>query len=173
METELQKKKSWLDNLFYKKNKQRDFFVCGTYGNRKFTKWKTYLSSVAIIDVLNLENNNWKDLEYFKQINQRQIFQHEIVLDIEDPNQLKPIIKQLKKWMWKDWFVYSTGSRGYHIHIYFDIKISDNDMSTIEKAVIIKKFDTDMQKCSEKNLIALEGFPHWKTGNLKEIIEYG
>ena len=57
MEPELQKKKGYLDFLFYKQNNQRDFFVCGTYAPRKFTKWKTYLNAVANIDVLNLQNN--------------------------------------------------------------------------------------------------------------------
>jgi len=165
----LQEKKGWLDMLFYKENKQRDFFVCGTYINKdkekKFTEWKTYLNSVANIDVLDLSKNNWKDLKYFKQINQRQIFPHEIVLDIEEPEQLKPIIKIIKDKL--DIFkVYETGSRGHHIHIYFN-----RNITTKEKELIILKLGTDVQKCYEKNLIALENFPHWKTGKLKQEIK--
>ena len=155
-----------LDELFYKQNNQRDFFVCGTYAPKKFSKWKTYLNSVAIIDVLNLENNNWKDLKYFEQINNRSIFPHEIVLDIEEPEQLKPIIEKIKEHL-VNFSVFETGSRGYHIHIYFD-----RDMSIIEKENVVKLLGTDIQKCSEKNLIALENTEHWKgTGKIKREIE--
>ena len=89
-------------------------------------------------------------------------------MDIEDPTQLKPIVNQIKEWEWKDWFVYSTGSRGFHISIF-----SKDDLTEKEKEAIVKKFDTDIQKCSEKNLIALENVPHWKTGKLKELIDHG
>jgi len=158
-------KKTWLDYLYYKENNQRDFFVCGTYGDRKFTKWKTYLNSVANIDILNLEKNTWKNLKYFEQINQRQILPREIVLDIEEPKQLEPIVKQLKIWGW-EYSVFITGSRGYHIRILFN-----EDFTPEEKESIVFKFGTDIQKCSEKNLIALENCPHWKTGKLKHGIE--
>lgn len=165
MINDLQEKKGWLDKLFYKENKQRDFFVCGTFGNRQFTKWKTYLNSVAIIDVLDLSNNDWKDLSFFKQINNRQIFPHEIVLDIEEPEKLKPIIEKLKNWGWR-YSAFETGSRGYHISIFFD-----EDFIVEEKESIVLKLGTDIQKCSEKNLIALENEKHWKTGRLKLEIE--
>ena len=99
---ELQAKKGLLDKMYFKDAKQFNFYVCGTYvdkeGNKKFTKWKKYLDAVANIDVLNLEKNNWKDLKYFEGIDQRQIYPHEIVLDLEDPNQLDPIVEILKQW---------------------------------------------------------------------------
>ena len=158
---QLQTKKGFLDEIYYKKNNQRDFFVCGTYekdGEIRFTKWKKYLNCVAIIDVLNWDNN-WKDKAFFEQINQRQILPNEVVLDIEDPSQLKPIVQDLQGW---DYHVFETGSRGYHIHIYFN-----RDMTIIEKENVVKKLGTDIQKCSEKNLIALENCPHWKTGRMK------
>ncbi len=162
----LQEKKRWLDFLYYKENKQKDFFVCGTYidrnGEKKFSKWKTYLNCVANIDVGDFENNDWKDLAFFKKINQRQILPHEIVLDIEDPEEFKPIVERLKKWEWGEYHIFETGSRGYHIHMF-----CDRNMNTEEKEAVVKKLGTDIQKCSEKNLIALENYPHWKTGKLK------
>ena len=63
---QLQTKKGFLDEIYYKKNKQRDFFVCGTYekdGETKFTKWKKYLDCVANIDVVNWDNNLKDSLE--------------------------------------------------------------------------------------------------------------
>ena len=163
---ELQTKKGFLDEIYYKKNKQRDFFVCGTYekdGEIRFTKWKKYLGCVAIIDVVN-DDNDWKDLAYFEQINQRQILPNEIVLDIEDPTQLKPILQKIKDFDWdkNEVIVFETGSRGYHIHLF-----GDKDMNEKEKEAIVSRLGADIQKCSEKNLIALENEKHWKTGRLK------
>ena len=39
-----------------------------------------------------------------------------------------------------------------------------------EKLFVIEKLGTDIQKCSDKCLIALENYPHWKTGNIKKQI---
>ena len=161
-------KREWLDNLYYQKGKQRhDFFLCGTYeekGETKFSKWRTYLDCVATLDEIN-HNERWKDRKFFEDINQRQILKNEVVLDLEDPTQLQPIVQQIKEWGWEDWFVYSTGSRGYHIHIFFK-----DDFTESEKESVVNKFGTDIQKCSDKNLIALENCPHWKTGRLKREI---
>jgi len=169
----LVEKKGWLDKLFYKVGKQNfDFFVAGTYidkkGEKQFTKWKKYLDAVATIDVLDLSKNDWKDLSFFKQINQRQILPHEIVLDIEEPENLKPIIEKIKDFGWEgdDVVVFKTGSRGYHIHLYLH-----RPMSIGEKEAVVLKMGTDIQKCSEKNLIALEYCPHWKTGKLKQEVK--
>ena len=155
-------KRQWLDHLYYKIGKQNtNFFLCGTYeknGEIGFTKWRRYLDCVGSLDEIN-HNEKWEDRSFFEQINQRQILPNEIVLDIEDPTQLKPIIKELQGW---DYHVFETGSRGYHIHLYFN-----RDMTIGEKENVVKKFDTDIQKCSDKNLIALENCPHWKTGRMK------
>ena len=163
---QIQTKKGFLDEIYYKKNKQRDFFVCGTYekdGEKRFTKWKKYLDCVAIIDVVNWDND-WKDRTYFEQINQRQILPNEIVLDIEDPTQLKPILQKIRDFGWdeNEIIVFETGSRGYHVHLF-----GDKDMNEKEKEAIVGRLGADIQKCSEKNLIALENVPHWKTGRLK------
>ena len=163
MNKQLQDKKGFLDFLYYKVNNQRDFFVAGTYEKDDkigFSKWKTYMSAVAIIDVLN-DDNDWKDEKYFEAINQRQILPHEIVLDIEDPKQLNPVLDKLKEYAW-DYSVWKTGSRGFHVHL-----LGKRDMTTIEKEAIVSKLGTDIQKCSEKCLIALENEKHWKSGNPK------
>ena len=163
-------KKGWLDYLYYKTGRQQtNFFVCGTYskgGKIGFTKWKTYLDSVAVIDLLN-HSETWEERKYFEAINQRQILPNEIVLDIEIPDELNPILDKIKAWGWKEYFVFKTGSKGFHIHLFFN-----RDMKIKEKEAVVKNLDTDIQKCNEKNLIALEYCPHWRTGKLKEEIEY-
>ena len=160
-------KKEWLSHLYYEVGKQQhNFYLAGTYekdGEMGFTKWKRYLDCVALIDEFD-NAENWKDKAFFDGINQRQILPNEIVLDLEEKGQLEPVINQIKEWGWEDWFVYSTGSRGFHISIFFK-----EDLTTEEKEAIVKRLGADVQKCSEKNLIALENCPHWKTGKLKEL----
>ena len=164
-------KKGWLDYLYYKVGNQNfNFWVCGTYkknGHPEFTKWKRYLNCVSTVDELN-KTEDWKQKGFFNSINQRQIFPNEIVLDIEEPERIEEVVERIKEWGWdgEDVRVYETGSRGFHIHLIFN-----RSMSVIEKEAVVKKLGTDIQKCSEKNLIALEYFPHWKTGKLKREVE--
>jgi len=162
-------KKGWLDYLYYKIGKQQtNFFVCGTYiknGQIGFTKWKTYLDAVAVIDMID-HSESFEDRKYYEGVNQRQILPNEIVLDIEIPEELNPILDTIKIWGWEK-YVFKTGSKGYHIHILFN-----RDMKVLEKEAVVKKLGTDIQKCSEKNLIALEYQPHWRTGILKEEIKH-
>ncbi len=80
---------------------------------------------------------------------------------LEEKKQLKPTIEKLKETSAK-FYIYETGSRGYHIHIFFN-----HDLTTKQKEAIIKYFDADIQKAGEKTLIALENAPHWKSGKLK------
>ena len=160
-------KKAWLDYLYYKIGKQQyDFYVAGTYkkdGETQFTKWKKYSEAIFPID-FDGSCEDWKKQNFFEQINQRQILPFEIVLDIENPKQINKIVEKLKGWGWKP-SLWKTGSRGYHIHILCHRKLKEK-----EKLAVIKKLGADIQKCSEKNLIALENCPHWKTGRLKTQI---
>jgi hypothetical protein len=68
-------------------------------------------------------------------------------------------LKQLKIYF----YAYDTGSRGYHIHIFFN-----RELQTFEKLAIIRHFGADEQKAVEKTLIALENATHWKSGKIKE-----
>ena len=167
MEKEMINKKATLDKLYYDVGKQQyDFFIAGTYkkdGKNLFTKWKKYREAVFPID-FNGKCEDWKKQKFFEAINQRQIFPFEIVLDVEEPEQIEEIIKTLKSWG-SNYNLWETGSRGYHIHIFCKKEFNEK-----EKMAIVKKLGTDIQKCSEKNLIALENCPHWKTGKPKTLI---
>jgi len=160
-------KKKILDNLFYNIGKQQfDFLVCGLKkrdGEIISTKWKKFSDAVFPID-FDGTSSDYKEQNYFDNINQRQIFPNELVLDIEDPKKLNPIIKKLEI-IGLIFQTYKTGSRGYHIHIIFKENIEER-----EKMFYIKKFGVDEMKAYTKTLIALENVPHWKTGNLKELI---
>lgn len=154
-------KKSWLDYLYYKKNKQRDYLVCGLrkIGEKVIpTKWVPYSAAVFPVDI----NEDWK----LNWINQRQILAGEVVVDLEERAKLQPALDKLRAWK-VEAYVYDTGSRGYHIDIFFD-----RDLSQSEKLEIIKTLGGDEQKASQKTLISLEFCPHWKSGKIKELVEW-
>jgi hypothetical protein len=163
-------KKNWLDKLYYEVGKQQyDFFLCGTYekkGETLFSKWKLYSEAIFPTD-FDGTCDNWKVRNFFEQINQRQILPIEIVLDIEEKERIKPIVKMLEKWKW-EYSIWNTGSRGYHIHLIFKEELNQE-----EKKAVVKKLGTDMQKCSDKCLIALEYENHWKSGKPKQLISKG
>ncbi len=154
-------KKEWLDYLFYRVGEQKyDFYLCGLKkegDETKHTKWKKYSEIVSTIDL----NEEYK-IEY---INQRQILPNEIVLDIEEKDNIKEIVKEVSK-HFKKFYIFDTGSNGYHIHIFFDDKVPEK-----LKLSIIKHFKADTQKASKKTLIALENCPHWKTGKVKKRVD--
>ena len=164
------KKKIWLDKLYYDIGKQQyDFWLCGTYKKNdeiRFTKWKKYSECIFPIDIDGI-TEYWKNKSFFQQINQRQILPIEIVLDIENKTQLPEIVKKLNELKYS-FYIFTTGSRGYHIHIFFDRIITD-----YQRIEICKYFKTDTQ-INSKHLIALEFAKHWKSGELKlEVDEYG
>ena len=165
----MKNKKAILDNLYYNiGNQEYDFFVCGTFINKEgekcFTKWKSYSEAIFPID-FNGYCDDWKTQKFFEQINQRQILPNELVLDIEERENIKNIILRLKAKKLNNFEVWDTGSRGYHIHIF-----SKKQISTKTKEKLIKYFGTDILKSGEKNMIALEDCPHWKTGNIKRKV---
>ena len=86
-------------------------------------------------------------------------------MDLEEKEQLNPTIEKLKQTDAK-FYVFETGSRGYHIHIFFN-----RDFNQKEKEAIIRYFGADIQKASEKTLIALEYSKHWKSGNIKREVQ--
>ena len=153
-------KKERLDYLFYKiGNQQSDFYLCGLFkihGEIKATKWLKYSDICFPL-------NPWED-EKIDYINQRQILPNEIVLDLEDKVRINEIIKTLKEKK-ALFYAYATGSKGYHIHIFFKKELTEK-----QKFKVIQHYGADIQKASSKTMIALELVPHWKSGKIKELI---
>jgi len=157
--TSFLEKKGFLDKIYYDWGKQQyDFFLQYSEKDGINTKWRKY--SEVCFD-FETTKNHW----FIKHCNQRQILLNEIVLDLEEKDSLPKIIKVLKKQK-KKFYVYETGSRGYHIHIF-----SKTSLSEEKKLSIIKLFGADEQKCYDKTLIAMENSPHWKSGKIKKRIE--
>ena len=146
-------KKGWLDKLFYEIGKQNhDFEVTCLSLDKPKPKWRKYLDAQA-------------DEKFIEIVNNRTIFPFEVVIDLEDPSKYEIILKRIKK-DFRFYSSYRTGSRGYHTHLFFDRELSQD-----EKLSIINMYEGDKQKASKRTMIALENCPHWKTGNLKELVE--
>lgn len=160
-------KKIWLDFLYYDLGKQQyDFELAGTFtknGETGFSKWKKYLDAVGVID-FDGSADDWKDAAFFKQINQRQILPIEVVLDLEEKKSIPSIIRDLRAKEIK-FHVYTTGSKGFHVHIFYSIPLKEE-----EKLKIIKYYHADEMKAGQRALIALEWAPHWKSNKIKEEV---
>ena len=155
-------KKEFLDYLYYEVGKQSyDFFLQVSQEEGIKTKWKRYSEICFNCDE---PKNKW----FIENCNQRSILPCEVVLDFEDKERLEPTIAELKE-LSVYFYAYETGSRGYHIHIFFD-----REITTREKLAIIRHFKADENKAVEKTLIALENAKHWKSGKIKrELVSFG
>jgi KaiC/GvpD/RAD55 family RecA-like ATPase len=105
-----------------------------------------------------------------EQANLRSVLKEEIVLDIEQSERFDPIISELMRVPCR-FNAFRTGSRGYHIHMVFpELKNMESNNVQLVKENIIKHFGCDISKKSERNMIAIEYEPHFKTGNIKELV---
>jgi len=148
-------KKSWIDKLHGIDKQQGNLeFSFLTKEGPKWKKWKSYLE---------VQGNE----KLIAQLNNRSILPNECVIDLEDKEKFAEIIEKIKK-DFEYYSAYETGSKGMHIHLWFD-----TPLSVEEKQAIIKRYDGDLQKAGARTLIALDGCncPHWKTGNPKKLIE--
>jgi len=131
------------------------------------------------IDVLDL----WSTEEWWRveRANNRQIFQSEIVLDV-DPEEGETIIQiseRTKKIVDSlhangfDFTAYFSGSRGHHIHLIIPQLVLHNSATRRRiRERFLKKYNCDLQKASDNTMIAMEHCPHWKTGNKKVVVKY-
>lgn len=155
-----QDKMEYLKGLYDSLGDYELFFVKGYDPDSKkaiagWTSWKLYSQC---------------NEEEKQQANLRSVFKSEIVLDVEDPRRIDEITSELVGTPC-NWLCFETGSRGYHVHILFDeLNNMDSSQVTIIKERIIKHFGCDISKKSDRNLIALEHVPHFKTGNVKKLV---
>lgn len=162
--TEIIEVKGILDRVFGSMDMGRqmtDFKVCSltkdSEGNVRSTKWMNYLQLCELFET----HEEW----VIKTINQRTVMKNEIVLDLESMERVDDIVEMLKE-MELTFRVYSTRSRGVHIHIFFKSIITDK-----ERAAFVKAFEADDQ-ITEGHMISLEGVTHYKHGKLMKEIFY-
>jgi len=165
--------KGWLDKLFILGNQQDFLLGVGSEnddGSKQF--WRNVKKEnigvkkdAKISYMLIAENFDKPYFKFFLQkVNQRGLLPCEVVLDIDEKEKIKPILEKLKLSSAK-YYVYETGSKGYHVHIFFN-----RDLDEKEKKAIIKFFEADEQVVGD-HLIALENVPHWKSGKIKREVQ--
>ena len=146
--------------------KYGDFKVARGYSvgeDRRFTKRK------SVSDLWSSD----KGIQFLNKANCRQVLPCEIILDMDDDisiERLNKICDDLDKYGFK-YKAYSTGSKGYHIHIFDDelVKYSEKSRYKI-RHYLISKHKCDGHIASGNVLIAIENMPHFKTGNVKTVV---
>lgn len=160
-------RKAWLDELFYSIGRQWTNFKV-TYTFRKdneiiYTKWISYLD---------FQSNP----TLYSKVNQRTLLINEIVLDYdEDVSNYQKIIYDLKKRKF-EFYAYSTkNNHCLHIHLFFGVQFGllPEFKRKEYREALIRLYGCDSQLKTENHCIALENVPHWKTGDIKELIAYG
>lgn len=157
---------SILGDLYYNIGKQNtNFRIFNNYiksdGSKGFTKWVHYLDATE---------------KQKSEATHRTLLKNEIVLDFDPFNnetleELKERVKVVCLSLNKEkinFNCYSTGSRGYHIHIFIKMLFILNKNERIEyRNEFINYYKAEAQKNTENVPIALEGVPHWKSGKEK------
>ena len=158
-----------------------------------FSKW------IKWEDLLHLDwhsivpNTRLTKERFIKRITHRSILDVELLLDVDTDfiaweNALErktnlcffPSVELKSKWIFKklkslgfDPVAYKTGSKGYHISLIMaflrDMDIWDRKLL---KEQVMEHYGADLQKANERVLIALEGNKHWKSGKIKEEVEW-
>lgn len=152
-------------------------------GSTGFSKWIRfdYLQSIDLTE--KVEGTFDTKEQFLNKVTHRRILDIEVVLDIDEtpegsinPDEIKKyaiiILKQIKRKGFS-FEAYFSGSKSVHANFLFPRL---RDMSVLErdrfKKSFIMKFKGDIAKAGRRNMIALEGVPHWKTGIVKEVFKY-
>jgi len=160
-ETQLQRLSRWA-NIY------GDFKVAYSFRDKEgidhFSKHKS---------VLECMETEW-GMKFLEKANHRQIQPVEFVIDLDNNPTLQKFneICNLLKYSKEVFYGYFTGSKGYHIHIFNYDLLDERYKNDIRKG-LADFLDADLLKTSENVMIAMENKPHWKTGNKKELLQYG
>lgn len=161
----ISKKKAGLDFLFYQMGKQcSDFWLTYTFIKGKeifFTKWHTYME---------VQQNEL----LLRKVNQRTSLLNEIVLDFDGSwEEYLNLIKQLKKDD-IEFLAYATIHRSAkHIHTIWDASMASMSEKNREqfRLRLINRYKCDPQLAIDKHMVALENCMHWKTGEIKQLVD--
>lgn len=126
-----------------------------------------------------LEESSVAKSDYVDKCTHRQILPYEVILDMDDPAKVNSTKKLVQKWIADDIldeiYVFETGSKGIHIHIFllddfkkYPPKIFAQMMTEFEN--VMSAIGFDVLKSSRKVAIALEFAPHWKSGKQKKLL---
>src|SRR3989344_1331610 len=116
-------------------------------------------------------NEKWKKPKVLRELNETELMQfnlrrqlpNEIVIDLENPDLYFDILSKLYKHK-ISYYSYKTGSKGYYLHVLFtDLPELNDDLRYLFRKKFIESFGGDTRLTSEKQWIAVEDRPHFKT----------
>lgn len=150
--------------------------LCNKYGNFKVAIAKERSKGEFIWSKHRYVLDCWGSdggLNFLSQVNNRSCLSCEIILDVDDDVSMENIafiLRSLKEYGFK-YRAYSSGGRGWHIHVLIpNLALYSREYRERFRVFLISKFSTDPLKKTESAMIALEYVPHWRTGNTKKLI---
>lgn len=162
--------------------------MCYTFKNKEgeigFSKWLTYhhLMHYDFDEVVLSKPFDITKKQFIDKVTHRTILDIEIVLDIDD-KKLNGFefdsIKEKTKWICaelnklnKKFKCFSTGSKGYHIHMFYKgLRHKSVRLRSNIKEDIISHYGGDLMKKGERCMIAMPNVKHWKSGKVKEEVD--
>ena len=112
--------------------------------------------------------------EFIKKATHRSVLDIELLIDIDEAGEFASIKEKAQNIVKKldhnnvIHTIYFSGSKSYHISILMpELREQDPYKRSEIKRDILSSLGADTQKASNRNMIALEGESHWKTGKQK------
>ena len=146
-------------------------------GTIMFSKWKSFMWLLEQEpDKYNTELRCTRQ-KFIEKATHRSVLDIEIMIDIDEKGEFNSIKEQainiVNKLKEKNisYTCCFSGSKSYHISILIPQLrgFSDYERTRI-KHNFLKMVDSDLLKASCRNMIAMEGEPHWKTGKIKREV---
>jgi len=149
-------------------------------GGKGFSKWIKFNRIMEVELEEQLTPETWMTRQQFvEKATHRSVGDIEIMIDIDEAGKYKTIKEHAKNIIRKIknlniiYSCYFSGSKSYHISILIPhLRYYSKYQREKEKLNFLKFIGSDLQKASSRNMIALEGVPHWKTGNIKEVAKW-
>jgi len=160
---------SYLDYLYYKIGKQTSDIELQIQKQEGFMSKRRKYSDAGFS----------KDTRWLAKANARTILINEGVLDFDPDkdetqekfeNRVVSLTGELKDNA--TYYGIFNSNRGIHVHLFFKemFEMSEKKRNEFRK-FLIKRYNADLMKASERVTIALEFANHWKSGKVKEMID--
>lgn len=107
--------------------------------------------------------------DFILEATHRTILDIEFIFDVDDEPIFETAKKIMNKYKENNPVCYFTGSKSYHIHI-FDERLRDHYYKKYKDGVLLQN-NSDGGKGSERQLIAIEGAKHYRSGKIKEEVQ--
>ena len=153
--------------------------LCNKYGNFRVA----YLKLKDDRDVIHSKWKNvlecWESedgIKFLSIANNREPLPNEIFIDLDQETNKETreqTFNLICDFLEKDkinYIGYKSGSKGYHIHVYYNkLALMNKQEREFVRTHFLKKIIemSDSIKYSDNAMLAIENVPHWKTGNKK------